>query len=293
VDGYEYNIRVRLPRSATGSTRDLVNIPLLGAGNRQVDLGSVADFETVMGPAHIERLNQVRIVRVNATADLGEATLGQIVDRVRSSLSGVALPDGYGLAHGGAAESIIAANREMRLAILLALFLVFVVLAVQYEKLSSPLAIIVSIPFCAVGVALALWLTGTALSAPVLLGMILLVGIVVNNAILLVDFADQHRQRNGSDPASAIAIAGAIRLRPVLMTTLTTIAGMTPLAIGWGDGGELMRPLALTVISGLAAGTLLTLVLLPCIYVILNNAALSLPGLRSNHFPVSADGRLR
>jgi len=267
--GFEYNIRVRLPRSVTGSVREMSNIPLFNVAGQQTNLGSIASFESILGPAHIERLNQIRIVRVNATVNLEEATVGQVNQRVQEALQDFELPDGYSLIYGGAAEQIAESNRALRLAIILAVVFVFLVMAIQYERLTSPMVIIASLPFSIIGAVLILWLTGMALSAPVLLGFIFLVGIVVNNAILLVEFADQYRLQKEMDAIEAIAEAGAVRLRPVLMTTLTTIFGMLPLALGLGEGSELMQPLALTVIGGLTLGTFLTLVLVPGLYVII------------------------
>jgi hydrophobe/amphiphile efflux-1 (HAE1) family protein len=266
--GFEYNIRVRFPRSVTGSVNTLGDIPLFDAQGRHINLSSIASFEDVLGPAHIERLNQIRIVRVNATVNLAEATVGQVNEQVRQALGDFDLPDGYSLIFAGAAEQIEETNRSMRLAIILAVVFVLLVMAVQYERLSSPLVIITSIPFMITGVALVLWLTGFSLSAPVLLGVIFLTGILVNNAILLVDFADRFRHSEQKSAAEAMAEAGAVRLRPVLMTNLTTIFGMLPLALGLGEGSELMQPLALTVIGGITIGTLFNLMMVPGIYVI-------------------------
>lgn len=265
--GFEYNIRVRMPRSLTGSSASMANMPLFDAEGRHINLGSIAEFHEEMGPAHIERLNQIRIVRVNATVNPQEATVGQVQQKVQEELKGLDLPDGYSLVYGGAAEAISETNRSMRLAIILAVFFVFVVMAIQYERVSSPLVILTSIPFAVIGVALILFLTNTALSAAVLLGLIFLVGILVNNAILLVTFANRITD-DGTPPGEAIAEAGAIRLRPILMTTLTTIFGMLPLALALGAGGELLQPLALTVIGGLLFGTMLTLIILPGIFML-------------------------
>ncbi len=269
--GFEYNIRVRVPRSITGSVRDLSSFPLTSPDGRSVNLGSLASFEQIMTPAHIERLNQIRIVRVNGTVNLEQATVGQVNERVRDILQDFEIPEGYGIVYGGAAESIRETNRSMNLAIILAIFFVLVVMAIQYEKISSPLVIISTLPFSLSGVALMLWLTGTSLSAPVLLGLIFLVGIVVNNAILLVEFADQSMDSSDSSASEAVSRAGIIRLRPVLMTTLTTVTGMLPLALALGEGSELLQPLAVTVIGGLIVGTVFTLVLLPGIYVMVND----------------------
>jgi multidrug efflux pump subunit AcrB len=149
----------------------------------------------------------------------------------------------------------------------LAVFLVFVVMAIQYESVINPLVILVAVPLSLVGVGLALWLTNTPLSAPVLLGVILLAGIVVNNSILLVEYAEQYRERTGATLEEAALHAGATRLRPILMTTLTTLFGMLPLALGIGEGTEMMQPLAISVIGGLTISTVLTLLVVPSTYV--------------------------
>jgi len=151
----------------------------------------------------------------------------------------------------------------------LALFLVFVVMAIQYESLRNPLIIIFSVPFAAIGVAGGLWLTAIPLSMPVWLGMIMLTGIVVNNAILLVEYVEIARDK-GSDISAAILEAARLRLRPIIMTTLSTVAGMLPLALGWGDGAEMLQPLAITVIWGLSFSMLVSLVLIPVTYHLVN-----------------------
>ena len=266
--GFEYPVRVRFPRTVTGSVSDLGNIPLFNPEGQQTLLGNIAEFEHTLGPAHIERLNQVRIIRVNATVNPEQATVGQVNQRVQEALRDFELPQGYAFVFGGAAAQIEESNRALNMAILLAVLFVFLVMAIQYEKIKSPFVIILSLPFSIIGAVLLLWITGTHLSAPVLLGLIFLVGIVVNNAILLVEFADQNRLNNNMDTLEAISRAGAVRLRPVLMTTLTTIFGMLPLALGIGEGSELMQPLAITVIGGLTFGTLLTLVLIPGLYTV-------------------------
>jgi multidrug efflux pump subunit AcrB len=158
----------------------------------------------------------------------------------------------------------------MMIVVLLAIFLVFVVLAVQYESLVNPFVILLAIPLSLVGVGAALWFTGTSLSAPVLLGVILLAGIVVNNAILLVEYAEQFRKQPGTTLEQAVIDAGAVRLRPILMTTLTTMCGMLPLALGLGQGSELMRPLAIAVVGGLSVSMLLTLFVVPSAYIVFN-----------------------
>ncbi len=149
-------------------------------------------------------------------------------------------------------------------------------MAIQYESVSDPLVILFSIPLALVGVGLLLWITSTPLSAPVLLGVILLAGIVVNNAILLVQYVEIARREKGLPVEEAVIEAGAVRLRPILMTTTTTVFGMLPLALGIGEGSELMQPLAIAVVGGLTLSTLLTLVVVPCAYLIVHRLAAAL-----------------
>ena len=267
--GFEYNIRVRYSRDVTGTVEGLRQIPMANAAGNSVPLGSLVSFEEATAPAHIERYNQIRVVWVNVTVNLNEATVGEVGDRVREAMQGFELPDGYSLVYAGEQEAIEESGRSLNLAILLAIFFVFVVMAVQYEKLFSPLVIISSLPFALIGVAGALWITGLPLSASVLLGVIFLVGIVVNNAILLVEFAEKYQADGKYNRLEAITEAGKVRFRPIIMTTLTTIFGMLPLAVGIGDGSEILQPLAVTVIGGLIAGTLLTLLILPGMYILL------------------------
>ncbi|MBP3191804.1 efflux RND transporter permease subunit [Natronogracilivirga saccharolytica] len=264
--GFEYNVRVRFPRSVTGSTDGLSRIPVFNTDGQSVPLGALASFEETTGPAHIERFNQIRVVWVNTTVNMEEATVGEVADRIRNQLEDIDLPDGYSLIYGGEQEAIEESERSLMLAIALAIFFVFVVMAVQYEKLSSPLVILTTLPFALIGVGFMLWITGLSLSAPVLLGLVFLTGIIVNNAILLVEFIETNRVTMGVE--DSVIRAGEIRFRPIMMTTMTTIFGMLPLALGIGEGSELLQPLAVTVIGGLLIGSLLTLLLLPGVYVI-------------------------
>jgi multidrug efflux pump subunit AcrB len=160
----------------------------------------------------------------------------------------------------------------MALVIVLAMFLVFVVLAVQYESLLDPIIILTAVPLALIGVVAILGLTNTPFSAPVYLGMIMLAGIVVNNSILLVEFSNQFRREEGASIEAAVVEAGVVRMRPILMTTFTSLVGALPLALGLGQGGELMRPLAIAVVGGLAVSSFLTLFVVPSFYVILHKA---------------------
>lgn len=267
--GFEYNVRVRYSRDVTGTIEGIRQIPVTNLSGQSVPLGSLVSFEETSGPAHIERYNQIRVVWVNTTVNLNDATVGEVGSLIREAMQDFELPDGYSIVFAGEQEAIEESTRSLQLAILLAIFFVFVVMAVQYEKLFSPIVIILSLPFALIGVAAALWITGLPLSASVLLGVVFLTGIVVNNAILLVEFAENYKLNEEQTIVDAISEAGKVRFRPILMTTLTTVFGMLPLAIGLGEGYEILQPLAVTVIGGILIGTFLTLIILPGMYVLL------------------------
>ncbi|MGH7504739.1 MAG: efflux RND transporter permease subunit, partial [Longimicrobiales bacterium] len=272
----EYDVRVMFPRNRFQSPEDIGSIALFPGGARgaPIYVRDVATVTAKLGPSTINRENQNRVLNLNGdVVDEGGVSVGQVNDSIRVRLAGLELPAGYGLVYGGEEEAIRENNRQLAIVIALAIFLVFVVLAVQYESFVNPFVIILTIPLSLIGVGFALWLTASTLSAPVLLGVILLAGIVVNNAILLVDFAQQHRHEEGASLEEAVIEAGAIRLRPILMTTLTTVFGMLPLALGIGSGTELMQPLAIAVVGGLSLSAFLTLFVVPSAYVILNGAA--------------------
>lgn len=268
----EYEIRVRLPSNEVSDPDTLGNLQILRSGGQAVLLRDVASFSVGEGPSHIERENQSRLVRVNADINTAVSDVGSVMAQVQERLAGFDLPDQYALVFGGQWETIEETRSELFTVIALAVFLVFVVLAVQYERLSDPLVIIVAAPLSLIGVVGALWISGTPVSAPVMIGAILLVGIVVNNAILLVEHIERGLRDRGLSMARAIVAAGSVRLRPILMTTTTTVLGMLPLAIGIGEGAEIMRPLALAVVGGLLVSMLLTLVVVPCLFVIVHDA---------------------
>jgi CzcA family heavy metal efflux pump len=272
IDGdRQYDVRVRLPQAEMTSPRD-VEMILLFPGvedRRPVHLGDLARIKIVNSPANILRDRQQRIIEISAT--VADATLGEVNSAITQRLHDLELPPGYALYDGGAAQTLQQGEQLARVLIGLALFLVFVVMAVQYESLRNPLIIMLSVPFAVIGVAIAIWLLALPLSMPVWLGMIMLAGIVVNNAIILVEYIEIERGR-GRSSRGAILEAARIRLRPILMTTLTTVVGMLPLAIGYGEGSELLQPLAITMVSGLAFGTLVSLVLVPSVYLLLGRA---------------------
>ena len=261
-----YNIRVRLPREEVKTAQDLRAIILFASKSNEppIYLGDVADVLLVNAPAEIKRDNQMRIVEVSATIS-DDATLGEVVSQIDKVLSEFNIPERYTIYEGGAKKTLQEGKQLSGTLLALALFLVFVVMAVQYESLLNPLIIIVSVPFTAIGVSLGVSYLELPISMPVWLGMIMLAGIVVNNTIVLVEYIEILRNR-GMRKHAAIIEAAKLRLRPILMTTLTTVVGMLPLAMSLGEGAEMLQPLAVTITWGLSFSMLVSLILVPAIY---------------------------
>jgi multidrug efflux pump subunit AcrB len=261
----EFDVRVRFPRELVQSASELGSVPLFPRTGVPVRVRDVARIYESSSPQTILRENQNRLVRVTAQALPSVWSTGEATAAVRKVLAGFALPEGYTVRFGGQEETI-AENRRIFLTMIgLAVFLVFAVMAVQYESFSLPLAIMGAIPLALVGVVGALALAGLPISAPVMLGMILLAGIVVNNGILLVEYIELRR-KTGLEPVAAILEAAPLRVRPILMTVGTTVVGMLPLALNPAEGAELMSPLAVAVIGGLTVSTALTLFVVPSLY---------------------------
>jgi HAE1 family hydrophobic/amphiphilic exporter-1 len=227
----------------------------------------VAEITVGTGPSEIRRIDQERVALV--TANLAYGDLGAAASDLTAMLSRVTMPEGLSASVSGQNEEMQVSFRSLRFALLLAVFLVYLVMASQFESFLHPFVILFTIPLALIGVVLALLLTGKSISVVVLLGVILLAGIVVNNAIVLIDFINQMRAR-GTAKRQAIMESGRSRLRPILMTTLTTVLGLIPLALGIGEGAEVRAPMALTVIGGLSMSTLLTLVVIPVVYDLLD-----------------------
>jgi HAE1 family hydrophobic/amphiphilic exporter-1 len=251
-------------RQSISAVRDLIVNP---ESDRPVPLSSVAEIKVAEGPAEIRRADQERMALVQANLAYGD--LGSAVAEAEALLADVRLPYGLSMRITGQSEEMESSFRSLMFALGLAIFLVYLVMASQFESLLHPFVILFSIPLAAVGVALALWLTDTRLSVIVFIGLIMLAGIVVNNAIVLLDLINQLRER-GLDRYRAIREAARLRLRPIMMTTLTTVLGLLPMALGLGEGAEMRTPMAVTVIGGLLTSTLLTLVVVPVMYSILD-----------------------
>ena len=261
-----YDIRVRLPQEDIRSPMALGGLLLFSEqkGRRAVYLNDVARVKLAPVPASIMRENQRRIIEISASLT-EDRSLGSVVKEVKQKLAGLQLPKGYFMYFGGTDEALTQGRVLTSVLLGLALFLVYVVMAVQYESLRNPTVILICVPFAMIGVAIGLLVTQIPLSVPVWLGVIMLVGIVVNNSIVLVEYIEISR-RNGLSVMPAIIEAARLRLRPIMMTTLTTVFGMLPLAIGIGDGSEMLQPLAITIVSGLSFSMLVSLLLLPVIY---------------------------
>lgn len=257
-----------LPATGSLSPDELERLPLSRSNGDWIPLGEVASLRLVDGPTTITRENQLRLLRLEGDIDRDRTDIIAVNQELRQLLVDLELPDSIQPLFGGEEEAIEETRNSLGLAIFLAIFLVYIVLVVQYERLAIPLVILSSTPLALMGVIAMLWATGTALSAPVLLGMILLVGIVANNAILLVEYIELARA-DGASPFEAVLQAGEIRLRPIVMTSLTTMFGMLPLAIGFGEGSELMQPMAIAVIGGLLVAGPLTLFVIPALFLVL------------------------
>jgi HAE1 family hydrophobic/amphiphilic exporter-1 len=261
------DIRIRAAEQFRGSATALENLTITHAGTTAIPLSAVAEVVELEGPAEIRRADGSRIARI--TANLAGRDLGSVTRDVRSSLENMSWPSGYDWRLGGQEEEMATSFGSMRLAFGLAIFMVYLVMASQFESLLHPFVIMFSVPFAIIGVLATMWLFGVTISVVSLIGFILLAGIVVNDAIVLVDYANQLRKQ-GMSKLEALAGAGRVRLRPILMTTATTVFGLLPMALGLGEGAELRTPMALTVIGGMITSTLLTLLVVPAVYAILD-----------------------
>jgi HAE1 family hydrophobic/amphiphilic exporter-1 len=248
------------------TAEDLRGVSLRTPEGDIVPLSAVVTRERGRGPTEIERVDGQRVTYVTAGLVTGVA-LGDAVEGVRAALADVELPDDFSIYFGGAYEEQLQARRDFGVAILLALVLVYMIMAAQFERFLDPLVVMLAVPVALVGVVPMLLFTGTTLNIQSVMGLVMLIGIVVNNAIVLVDGINLQRREHGLDVVAAVLEAGRLRLRPILMTTTTTVLGLLPLALGIGPGAEIQAPLARVVIGGLSASTLVTLVLVPVAYV--------------------------
>jgi multidrug efflux pump subunit AcrB len=269
--GEEYNIVIRYDEPFRNSVEDIENIRLMNNQGAVIRLSEVATIVEDFIPPVIQREDRQRVVTVSVA--LGDGVpLGVMANAAREVIAQIDKPSGVDVALSGSVESQEESFRDMGILLLLILLLVYIVMATQFESFSQPLIIMLTVVFAFTGVFLALWITGTPLSLIALIGSIMLVGIVVKNGILIVDFTNLQRER-GLPVVEAVITAGKSRLRPVLMTSFTTILGMLPLAIGTGEGSELWQPMGIAIVGGLTFSTLLTLLVIPTIYATFNIGA--------------------
>lgn len=263
------DVRVQFDRTSVKNIAQLGQIPLSG-NNSIVRLSDVAKIAIGKAPGEIQRLNQRQVFLVVGNLNRG-ASLGDAVNQVDAVLSELKLPEGVRIVPSSAAETNNQLQTSLKLLGGLATFLVFVAMAVQYNSLVDPLVILLTVPLALSAGIFGLYVTKTAIGATVMIGAILLVGIIVNNGIIMVELANQIREEEGVDRTTAILRAAPQRLRPILMTTITTVLGLFPLALGIGEGSEFLQPLGVVVFSGLSLATLLTLFIIPCFYILLHD----------------------
>lgn len=266
VDGDEYPITVRLRPEDRLSILDLDNISIQTPSGEVIPISSVIQRVSGRGPEGISRINGQRVT--NITANLSsDLPLGNAVSLAQERLSGYNLPEGYNIVFGGEFEEQQEASKDFAMSVIMALILIYMVMAGQFERFLDPLVVMCSVPLAVIGVVPTLLITGTTINIQSLMGIIMLIGIVVNNAIVLVDYINLLRREQDLSVTDAVIEAGRLRLRPILMTTLTTVLGLLPLSFGFGAGAEIQASLARVVIGGLTASTMVTLIFIPIVYI--------------------------
>ena len=263
--GKEFPIIVRLREEDRARTEAVSDVLISTPSGLVLPAKNLLTVDTSRGPTQIDRKNQERISRVNGELEAG-VPLGEAVKAVQAKLSTMNVPQGFTVGFGAEVEAQAQAFGQLQVLLLLAVLLVYAVMASQYESLRDPFIVMFAVPVAVIGVVAALKLTSTSFSLQAYIGVIMLAGIVVSNAILLVDYTNILRRRDGKSLRDAVEEAGRTRLRPILMTTLTTVLGLLPMSLGIGEGAEIQAPLARVVIGGLTASTLVTLVLVPTVY---------------------------
>ena len=263
--GSQYDIRVRLNRKDLQRPSDIGKILITSPSGRQISLDTVAHIERASGPVNIERKEQQRVITISA--GISGRDLGSIDREIREKLSKLKIPEGFSVEVAGQQKEMAESFRSLLGALILAVILVYMVMASQFESLRHPFVIMFSVPFALIGVIWILFLSRTTISTVVYMGLIMLVGIVVNNGIVMISYINILREK-GMSALEATRTGARRRLRPILMTTFTTVFALIPMALGWGAGAELWAPMARTVIGGLSVSMIFTLILVPSLYTI-------------------------
>jgi HAE1 family hydrophobic/amphiphilic exporter-1 len=256
-------IRVKVKESDRNTLAELKQLNIAPNSPVPIPLTAVAQLRLEEGPAEIRRIEQQRSAVI--TANVSGLDLGSAAGHILEELESINLPSDFSLDISGQNKEMEVSMNSLMMAMLLAIFLVYTVMAMLFESIVQPLIIILTIPLALVGAILVLWIGGIPFSVVVGIGIIVLVGIVVNNAIVLVDYTNRLRRR-GMELREAVVEAGKVRLRPILMTTATTVLALLPMAMGLGEGAEIRTPMAWTIISGLLISTILTLIIIPTVY---------------------------
>jgi len=262
-EGDEYNITVLNSKKYRSSVDDIKNILIYNTQGKGIRLSEVADVREGFAPPSIEHLDRERVIKV--TGSIYNRPLGDIAKDMKAQLAKINYPPQITAEISGSVEDQQDSFNDLYTLLALVIILVYIVMAAQFESFRDPFIIMFSLPFAFTGVFLALWMTGTSLSIIALIGSVMLVGIVVKNGIVLIDYINLNKER-GASVRRAVISGGRSRLRPVLMTTTTTILGMVPMAIGIGEGSEIWQPMGIAIIGGLTISTILTLIVIPCIY---------------------------
>ncbi len=268
--GEEYPIMVRLQPQDRLSTEDLRNVSVRTADGQTLPVSALVSTSRQRRPTGIQRIDGQRVTYITANLESG-APLGNVVDKLQQKLYDFPLPKGFSLIFSGEYEEQRKAQTDFLLSVIMALALIYMVMAAQFERFLDPLIVMAAVPLAIIGVVPTLLLTGTSLNIQSLMGVIMLIGIVVNNAIVMVDYINLMRREQKLDINDAVIQSGRRRLRPILMTSGTTILGMLPLAFGGGSGGEIQAALARAVIGGLMVSTTITLILIPVTYISVYN----------------------
>ncbi|KQL43573.1 hypothetical protein AN963_29470 [Brevibacillus choshinensis] len=272
--GTEVDVTLSLSDGQVSSMQEIGNLLLTTPKGELIQIKDVADVVMANGPQAIQRYNQTRVVNVTASTAPGQ-DLGTVTTAIDQVLATYPIPPGYTIEKQGQNQQMDESTKSMLIAFGLAIVLVYIILAAQFESMVYPLSIMLSVPLSIFGATFSLWVTGRPVSVPAFIGLILLAGLVVRNAIVLIDFTNILR-REGMDRTEALLTAGPVRLRPILMTTFCTVLALLPLALGLGEGAESQAPMATVVIGGLLFSTMLTLVVIPVVYAMLDDITIRL-----------------
>jgi HAE1 family hydrophobic/amphiphilic exporter-1 len=282
--GKEHDITIRLKQEHRKTFEDIGEVPITSQAGIIVPLRDVADFEFDEGPTQIERENSKRIAKVEA--NMTDRPIGEIVPDILELIKTVPLPEGYTVEFGGEYEDMMEAFTDLLIMFVAAILLVYMILASLYESIIHPITIMVAVPLAFTGAVAGLFITGVSFGVTAFIGMIMLVGIVATNSIVLMDFIIEYH-RSGMDRREAIIEAGRTRLRPILMTALTTLFGVLPIALGRAEGMELQQPLGIVVVGGLITSTALTLIVIPVFYQLFDDFSEDMKNLFRRKKPVS------